>query len=82
MERTEIQDLVDEILADHGVPRRVKDTLEQSLVVLNGSQMREEKIAHLISVLDDASTNPNLSMNARTSIWTMVSTLEREMSRR
>ena len=81
MERAEIQYLVDEILSDHGVPRRVKDTLEASMTVLNGSHQQGEKIAHLISVLDDASTNPNLSMNARTSIWTMVSTLEREMSK-
>lgn len=79
MERNELIDLIAGIIADRGVPRKIKDTLEESLHLLNGTNSQEEKIAHVIYVLDDASSNPNLSMNARTHIWNIVSALEREM---
>lgn len=80
MEKNELVGLIEGIIHDHGVPRKIKDTLEESLGMLNGTALQQEKIAHLISVLDDASSNPNLSMGARTHIWNIVSALELEMS--
>lgn len=75
-------DLVQSILSDHGVPRKIKTSLEETLSVLNGELSHTEKIAHVISVLDDASANPNLSMTARTHIWNIVSNLEGQMVRK
>jgi len=80
MKKNELIELIQGIIEDRGVPRRIKTTLEDSLVHLNNSYFKQEKIADIISVLDDASSSPNLSLNARTHIWNIVSALEMEMN--
>jgi len=82
MEQREIIKLMENIIADRGVPKNIKTTLEESLLLLNSTEPQEEKIASLISVLDDASSNPNLPMNARTHIWSIVSALESGTSKK
>lgn len=77
MRKEDLVTLVEGILTDHGVPRRIKDELEQSL-----QSQAEDKLSQIISILDDASSNPNLSMGARTHIWSIVSTLEGEISKK
>lgn len=76
MENQEISILIQEIIEDRGVPRNIKSSLEESVTILNGRDSEEEKIASIISVLDEASGDPNLSFHARTKIWNMVSVLE------
>lgn len=76
MESQEITSLLQDIMEDRGVPRNIKASLEESVVILNGKDSEEEKIASIISILDDASGDPNLSFHARTKIWNMVSVLE------
>ena len=76
MERSEIIVMLEEILNDRGVPRNIKASLEDSIKILNGTGPEEEKIAHVTSMLDDASTDPNVSAHTRTRIWNVVSTLE------
>jgi uncharacterized protein (UPF0147 family) len=68
--------LLQDIMDDRGVPRNIKASLEESISILNGSDSEEEKLASIISILDDASADPNLSFHARTKIWNMVSVLE------
>jgi len=72
----EINTMLQDIMDDRGVPRNIKASLEESISILNGSDSEEEKVASVISVLDDASADPNLSFHARTKIWNMVSMLE------
>jgi uncharacterized protein len=72
----DIGNLLQDIMDDRGVPRNIKSSLEESISILNGSDSEEEKVASIISVLDDASADPNLSFHARTKIWNMVSVLE------
>ncbi|MBI4181521.1 MAG: UPF0147 family protein [Candidatus Aenigmarchaeota archaeon] len=79
MEREDIVDLVKGILTDGGVPRRIKEELEQSLLTLNASVDANARVSSILSILDEASNNPNLSLGARTHIWNIVSTLEGEM---
>lgn len=76
MEDLEINGLLKEIMDDRGVPRNIKASLEESISILNGSDSEEEKIASIISILDDASGDPNISFHTRTKIWKMVSFLE------
>ena len=76
MESQEITSLLQDIMEDRGVPRNIKASLEESVDILNGKDSEEEKIASIISILDDASGDPNLSFHARTKIWNMVSVLE------
>ena len=76
MAEFEINTMLQDIMDDRGVPRNIKASLEESISILNGSDSEEEKVASVISVLDDASADPNLSFHARTKIWNMVSMLE------
>jgi uncharacterized protein (UPF0147 family) len=75
-ETIEINDLIKEILDNRGVPRNIKLSLEDSINTINNLESEDEKISCIISVLDDASNDPNLSSYARTQIWNMVSVLE------
>jgi len=72
----EINDLLEDILNDRGVPRNIKASIEESIKILKGKDPDEQKIATIISILDEASNDPNLSPHARTKIWNMVSVLE------
>jgi uncharacterized protein (UPF0147 family) len=76
MNPNEVTGLLQEIIEDRGVPRNIKASLEESVSILNGRDSEEEKIASIISILDDASGDPNLSFHTRTKIWNMVSVLE------
>jgi uncharacterized protein (UPF0147 family) len=76
MNSEDIFGLLQDIMDDRGVPRNIKASLEESVTILNGKDSQEEKIASIISILDDASGDPNLSFHARTKIWNMVSALE------
>jgi uncharacterized protein (UPF0147 family) len=72
----EINDLLEDILNDRGVPRNIKVSIEESIKILKNKDPDEQKIATIISILDEASNDPNLSPHARTKIWNMVSVLE------
>jgi uncharacterized protein (UPF0147 family) len=72
----EIAVLLEDILGDHGVPRNIKNSINESLMILNGKASSEEKVASVVSILDEASNDPNLSMHTRTYIWNIVSVLE------
>ncbi len=72
----EVANLLEEIIQDRGVPRNIKNSISESLNILNGTASNEEKIASVISILDEASNDPNLSMYTRTHIWSIVSVLE------
>ena len=76
MEKNEIIQLIEEIINDRGVPRNIKGSLEDSIGVLNSEGPEEEKLAHVTSILDDASTDPNVSAHTRTRIWNVVSLVE------
>jgi uncharacterized protein (UPF0147 family) len=76
MESSDINTMLQDILEDRGVPRNIKASLEESISILKGGDSQEEKVASIISVLDDASGDPNLSFHSRTKIWNMVSMLE------
>ncbi len=74
--RKMINGLLEDIMKDRGVPRNIKSSIEESIKILNSKDPEEEKIATIISILDEASNDPNLSPHARTKIWNMVSVLE------
>jgi uncharacterized protein (UPF0147 family) len=69
--------LLEEILNDRGVPRNIKNSIEETLEGIKGEDESEEvKISTLVSVLDESSNDPNISLSARTKIWDIVSKLE------
>lgn len=70
-------ELLEKILNDRGVPRNIKKSIEESI---DGMKDPEEsdtvKLSTLISILDEASSDPNISVYARTKMWNVVSKLE------
>ncbi len=78
MDANEIKGLLEDVLEDHGMPRNVRMSLESSIESL-GKEDGEDvsvKLATIISALDEASGDPNISSYARTKIWNLVSQLE------
>jgi len=71
-----INNLLEEIMEDRGVPRNIKSSIEESISIIVGNDSEDEKIASIISILDEASTDPNINLHTRTRIWSMVSVLE------
>jgi hypothetical protein len=70
-------ELLEDVLKDRGVPRNVKGTIEDSIRTIKGEKESDSiKISTMISMLDEASNDPNLSLYARTKIWDVVSKLE------
>lgn len=68
--------LLEEVLSDRGVPRNVKESVEESIRILKGKDSDQMKIATVVSVLDESSNDPNISPHTRTRIWNIVTTLE------
>ena len=59
--------LLEEVLEDRGVPRNIKSKIEGSIKELKADKESEGvKVSTLVSVLDDASNDPNISLSART----------------
>ncbi len=78
----EIVTFLEDIINDRGIPRNIKTNLENSMEMLNEKETtEEEKLADIISILDEASTDPNVSFHTRTLIWNTISFLE-EMKNR
>lgn len=70
-------ELLEDIMNDRGVPRNVKSSLEASIKSLKTDKESDSvKISTLVSILDDASNDTNISFYARTKIWDVVSKLE------
>jgi uncharacterized protein (UPF0147 family) len=70
-------ELLEEIMNDRGVPRNVKAALDGSIKSIKTENESDGvKISTLISILDDASNDTNISFYARTKIWDVVSKLE------
>ena len=68
--------LLREITDDKGVPRNIKELINESVNVLCCDKPSNEKISCVVSILDDASNDPNVSGYTRTQIWSIVSILE------
>ena len=80
MDKDSIMGLLQQIVIDRGVPRNVKTSIEESIKLLESGCPESEKYSSLISLLDDASNDPNISIPARTNIWNLVSILEDAVS--
>ena len=76
MDKAMLTDMLQSILEDRGVPRNVKESLQDSVVLLERDVSDNEKISQIISILDEAANDPNMSMAARTLIWSAVSVIE------
>ncbi len=76
MKKKHIINLLQQIASDRGVPRNIKNSIDDLINILNDKGLNEEKIANIVFVLDDASNDPNIPPHTRTQIWNTVSFLE------
>ncbi len=76
MSRTEVVSLLEAVAKDRGVPKNVKNSIEESLDILRKDDKSNEKISEAASILDEISNDPNLSVYSRTVLWDAISKLE------
>jgi uncharacterized protein (UPF0147 family) len=76
MDKGLLSEMLQSILDDRGVPRNIKESLQDSMTLLERDCSDNEKISQIISILDEAANDPNMSMAARTLIWNAVSAIE------
>jgi len=72
----EVIHLLDNILNDRGVPKNVKESVEESLQMLRSGSDNDVKVAEAAAVLDDVSNDPNLTSYGRTLLWNAITKLE------
>ncbi|MBN2330512.1 MAG: UPF0147 family protein [Candidatus Aenigmarchaeota archaeon] len=68
--------LLDGVIKDRGVPKNVKSSVEEALDILRNPNANNIKIAETVSILDEVTNDPNLSVYTRTVLWDAVSKLE------
>ena len=76
MDTRMLSDMLQMIVDDRGVPRNIKESVQDSMSLLKREVSDNEKISQIISILDEAANDPNMSMSARTLIWNTVSVIE------
>lgn len=71
------EELLLEASKDKGIPRNVKNSIEECIKILHESKESEKvKLSTIISILDEISGDPNIPLYGRTKIWNLVSKLE------
>ena len=69
--------LLDQIVSDRTVPRNIRRAANEAIEILHeGEGTPAVRAANAISILDEASQDPNCPLHARTKIWNAVSILE------
>lgn len=78
MERVEeVIEVVEEVSEDRRIPRNVRAKIKEASEALkNEKETIKTRITTAITILDEASTDPNLQQFSRTEIWNVVSMLE------
>jgi uncharacterized protein len=72
-----ISELMDAVIADNGVPRNIRKSVEEAKNKINkDSEDLGVTISAAIYYLDDISNDINMPSHTRTEIWTIISELE------
>lgn len=74
---TEAIELIDEICEEHGMPRNVKEVLNEVKTILQDNSQDIKIILDTAKQkISDLSEDPNLQTFSRTQIWNLASALE------
>ena len=71
--------LIQELSIERGVPNNVRGSLQEAVDILENKSSEQERVSSIVSILDDASNDPNVSPHIRTRMWNLVSSLEEMM---
>ena len=72
----EIQQMMEDILADRAVPRNIRAKVEEALKKVKLSNVTA--LSEAIYFLDDISNDVNMPDHTRTDIWHLISLIESE----
>jgi len=67
---------IGEISNERGLPNNVREMLHEAAGILKDDKSEQERISSVVSMLDEASNDPNVPQHIRTRIWNLVSSLE------
>jgi len=68
---------IEDLKEDDSIPSNVKETLSESINVLeNDDEELSVRINTVTSLLDDVSNDPNIAQHTRTEVWNIASMLE------
>ena len=68
---------MEEILGDRGVPKNIRAAVERARQKLNAEIDLDSNLSSAIYELDDVSADINMPEHTRTTLWEIVSELER-----
>lgn len=69
--------MIKELSEDRRVPRNIRALIQQALDSLNDpKEPKNVKLSTAISLLDEATNDPNIPSHTRTQIWNLVGVLE------
>lgn len=77
--RKEVKDLValmQDVVADHGVPRNIRTVVEEAIEKVSGSKLRIEDFSTAVYMMDDISKDLNIPAHTRTDVWEIISRME------
>ncbi|MEK6973572.1 MAG: UPF0147 family protein [archaeon] len=69
--------MIDEVLKDRGIPKNIRATIEEVKSKISAETPTSEDFSSAIYALDDISNNINMPAYTRTSIWEIISEMER-----
>ncbi len=73
----DITEFIEELSEDRRVPRNIRALIQEAVDALNDKkQDTTVKLSTAISLLDEASNDPNIPSHTRTQIWNLVGMLE------
>ncbi len=75
-ELEKISGMLDLLVGDTSIPRNVRTNLQAAQMKLKDNTDTDLAIGSVIYTLDEASSDINLPMHARTIIWNLMSELE------
>jgi hypothetical protein len=75
-ELKELLSLMQDVAADHSVPRNIRGVLEEAIEKVSGRKAKIEDVSTAVYMMDDISKDLNIPSHTRTDIWEIISRME------
>ena len=76
MELSHVDELIEGILNDSGVPRNIRKALADAKQRLHGPEEANVRVSAAIYLIESISDDINMPPHSRTQIWALMSALE------
>ena len=72
-----LKSMIDDVLKDRGIPKNIRTVIEDVKSKISSANPKSEDFSSTIYALYDISNNINMPAYTRTSIWEIISEMER-----